>query len=273
MPEQWLGLLLVGLGAGVLSGMFGIGGGVVIVPALSIILGFTTSEATNTSLGALLLPVGVFAVVSYWREGLLRLRESMLIAVGLFFTTPVGVWINLRLDESAPDLLRAIYGVFLLWVGWRFTQPRVIYAEWRKRRNNEVDSGSAAEKEETDPQAPDSPWYITLMVGLVAGVASGLFGIGGGAIIVPALTILLLYDQKLAVGTSLGALLLPVGILGVLVAGGSGKLDIPVAGLVAVGLMFGAILGARIAIGLPSKTVKRMYGVFLLFVALRFIFG
>ncbi len=270
MPEQWLGLLLVGLGAGVLSGMFGIGGGVIIVPALSIILGFTTSEATNTSLGALLLPVGIFAVISYWREGLLRIRESVLIALGLFITAPVGVWINLRLDASAPELLTGIYGLFLLWVGWRFAQPRVLYAEWRQDEADSLPTDQAKEAEES-LDIPDTPWYVTLLVGLVAGVASGLFGIGGGAIIVPALTVLLHYDQKLAVGTSLGALLLPVGILGVLVAGNSGKLDIPVAGLVAVGLMFGAIFGARIAIGLPSKTVKRMYGVFLLIVALRFM--
>ena len=75
----------------------------------------------------------------------------------------------------------------------------------------------------------------------------------------------------MAVGTSLGALLLPVGLPGVLRYHGEGVLDIPVGAVVAVGLLIGAIFGARIALNLPSRTVKRLYGLFLLFVALRFI--
>ena len=110
-------------------------------------------------------------------------------------------------------------------------------------------------------------------VGLVAGVASGMFGIGGGAVIVPALVVLLKFDQKLAVGTSLGALLGPVGVPAVLNFSNEGVLNLEIGLLVAVGLLFGAIFGARIALGLPSKTIKRMYGVFLLLVALRFILG
>jgi hypothetical protein len=121
------------------------------------------------------------------------------------------------------------------------------------------------------PEPPNVPWYVIFIVGLVAGVASGMFGIGGGAVIVPALVAILHYDQKLAVGTSLGALLLPVGLPGVLRYESEGVLDLPVAGLVAVGLLLGAVVGAKIALGLPSKTVKRLYGLFLLFVALRFI--
>jgi len=100
-----------------------------------------------------------------------------------------------------------------------------------------------------------------------------MFGIGGGAVIVPALVGFFNYDQKLAVGTSLGALLLPVGLPGVVRYAAAGTLDIPVAILVALGLVVGAFFGAQIALGLPSKTVKQLYGVFLVFVALRFIFG
>jgi uncharacterized membrane protein YfcA len=108
---------------------------------------------------------------------------------------------------------------------------------------------------------------------MVAGVASGMFGIGGGVIIVPALVGLLKYDQKLAVGTSLGALLLPVGLPGVIAYYQAGVFDIASAALVALGLAVGALGGARIALNLPSRTVRRLYGVFLLVVALRFLFG
>ncbi len=264
MPTQWLGLLIIGAGAGVLSGMFGIGGGVVIVPALVIFLGFTELQAISTSLGALLLPVGLLAVFAYHRKGLIRLKDSAWLAVGLLLTTALGSFGALQLDAIDPDLLKRVYGLFLLYIGWRFVAPRKLYAEWR---------GVARPADDDGTLEPQAAWWMVFIVGLIAGVASGLFGIGGGAIIVPALTAYLHYDQKLAVGTSLGALLLPVGLPGVLVYLNDGVLDIAVAAVVAVGLAVGAIFGANIALSLPSATVKRLYGAFLFFVAFRFIFG
>ncbi|NDJ86526.1 MAG: sulfite exporter TauE/SafE family protein [Chloroflexi bacterium] len=274
MPDLWLGLLVVGLIAGVASGMFGIGGGVIIVPALTVFLGFETVEAISTSLAALLLPVGIFAVIAYHQAALLELRASAFIAFGLLATS----WFGAEITLSLPvDTLRRIYGAFLLYISWRFVEPRKLYAAWQARRVLQVDEPSPLEQAtEATPSdekitAPDVPWYVILLVGLIAGVASGMFGIGGGAVIVPALVAILRYDQKLAVGTSLGALLLPVGLPGVLNYAADDVLDLAAAALVAIGLLVGAIFGARIALNLPSKTVKRLYGVFLLFVALRFI--
>jgi uncharacterized membrane protein YfcA len=109
-------------------------------------------------------------------------------------------------------------------------------------------------------------------VGLVAGLAGGLFGIGGGLVIVPILVGLLKYDQKRAVGTSLAALLPPVGIGAVIAYYQAGQIQLGAAVLIAAGLIFGAFAGARIALGLPSATVKRLYGLFLLVISLRFIF-
>ncbi len=275
MPDQWILLSAVGLFAGVLSGMFGIGGGVIIVPALTIFLGFEIIEATSTSLAALLLPVGIFAVIQYRKAGLLNFRSAGLVAVGLLTTS----WLGAELAISLPsDTLKRIYGVFLLYVSWRMMEPRKLYAEQMAKRavaavvgGGTTNASASAADEELE--LPDVHWSIVLGVGLVAGVASGMFGIGGGAVIVPALVVFLHYPQKLAVGTSLGALLLPVGLPGVIAYSGEGVLDFPVAAIVAVGLLIGAIFGARIAIGLPSKTIKRLYGLFLLFVALRFMFG
>lgn len=268
MPDQWLILAIIGLTAGVFSGLFGIGGGVIIVPALTIFAGFGTVEAISTSLAALLLPVGIFAVIAYYRAGLLEIKSSALVAIGLLTTSYLGALITLALPV---DTLRFLYGLFLLYVAWRFIEPRKLYREWQK--NREAPATETPKTEESPPEFPDTPWYVILLVGLVAGLASGMFGIGGGAVIVPALVAILKYDQKLAVGTSLGALLLPVGLPGVLAFSNEGVLDFPVAAIVAVGLLIGAVFGARIALNLPSKTIKRMYGVFLVFVALRFIFG
>lgn len=84
--------LVIGLGAGVLSGLFGIGGGVVIVPALVGLGGFSIHRATGTSLGALLLPVGILGAVEYHRQGHIDVRASLLIALGL----ATGAWFGAR---------------------------------------------------------------------------------------------------------------------------------------------------------------------------------
>jgi uncharacterized protein len=264
MPPDWFALLLLGAFAGIFSGLFGIGGGVIIVPVLLILFPtFTTVEATATSLAALLLPVGILAVFAYHRAKLIDVKSAVLIAVGLLITTAVGAVIAVNLPDV---ILRQVYGFFLLFIGWRFIEPRVMIAQWRG-----LPPPRTAPEETTDPQ--DVPWFIVFTVGLVAGVLSGMFGIGGGAVIVPALVAILKYDQKLAVGTSLGALMLPVGLPGVIYYYSEGVLDLALAIPLAAGLVFGALLGARIALGLPSRTVKRMYGFFLWFVAIRFIFG
>ena len=151
--------------------------------------------------------------------------------------------------------------MFLIYVSWRFAEPRKWLAEWRKRALPTAEATAEAE----------AKWVLLVMVGLIAGVASGLFGIGGGLVIVPALVGLLRFDQKLAVGTSLGALLLPVSLPAVITYYSEGKLQLATSVLIALGLLFGAFAGAKIALGLPSTTVKRLYAIFLLIVAIRFI--
>lgn len=107
------------------------------------------------------------------------------------------------------------------------------------------------------------------LIGLVGGVLSGLFGIGGGLVIVPALILLLGMTPKQAAGTSLAALLLPVGILGAIEYWRGGYIDVRLAMLLAVGILLGAFIGARLAIGLPDELIQRAFGVLLVLVGLR----
>ena len=112
-----------------------------------------------------------------------------------------------------------------------------------------------------------------LAVGLVAGVASGMFGIGGGAIMVPAMVLILAMTQVEATGTSLGAQILPVGILGALEYYRRGELDVQKSVLIAIGLLIGAYFGARITLSLDQNVVKKAYGMFLLLIGLRYLLG
>lgn len=110
---------------------------------------------------------------------------------------------------------------------------------------------------------------IYLLIGVVAGVLSGLFGIGGGILIVPALIILANFHLKLALGTSLGALLLPVGLLGAYTYHQNGNLDIRVSLMLGVGLFFGAWAGARLAHIIPAPALQRLFAVFIVIAAAR----
>jgi len=110
---------------------------------------------------------------------------------------------------------------------------------------------------------------LYILIGVAAGVLSGLFGIGGGVVIVPALLLLARMSPLTATGTSLGALLLPVGALGAWEYYRKGQLDLRIALLLAVGLFFGAFFGARLAQMLTPVVLKRSFAVFLVLIAIR----
>src|ERR1700722_17330875 len=102
---------------------------------------------------------------------------------------------------------------------------------------------------------------LVLTIGLFAGMLSGMFGIGGGVIIVPALMLLVGFSIKMASGTSLVALLLPVGLLGAIEYYRQGQINIIAAICLVLGLFIGAYFGAKITISLPELMVKRAFGI------------
>jgi uncharacterized membrane protein YfcA len=98
------------LGSGILSGIFGIGGGLLIVPGLIVLMGMTIKQAAGTSLAALLLPVGILGALEYWRAGQIDVRVAVILAVGLLA----------RLALALPsDLVQRAFGILLVVVGVR----------------------------------------------------------------------------------------------------------------------------------------------------------
>jgi len=110
--------------------------------------------------------------------------------------------------------------------------------------------------------------YLPLLgIGLIAGILSGMFGIGGGLVIVPALLFVMDLKEYEAIGTSLAALIPPVGLLGAAEYYRSGNINFKYAALLAGGLFVGAYFGAKITLGLSPAIIRKAYAVFLLLVA------
>jgi uncharacterized membrane protein YfcA len=113
---------------------------------------------------------------------------------------------------------------------------------------------------------------LIIIIGFAAGMLGGMIGIGGGLIIVPALVYFLSFSQHKAQGTSLGLLILPVAILGVINYYKKGYVDPKVVGLLALGFVAGSFLGSKWALALPQGTLKKVFAVFLLLLSLKMLF-
>ncbi|HEX7963907.1 MAG TPA: sulfite exporter TauE/SafE family protein [Candidatus Saccharimonadales bacterium] len=112
---------------------------------------------------------------------------------------------------------------------------------------------------------------VLIAIGTVAGVLSGMVGVGGGIIMVPALVLLLGFSQKHAQGTTLAMLVLPVGIFAVLAYFRHGYVNVRAAGWLAVGFMVGAAISALYAVRLPEHTLSRVFGAVLLLIAAKLL--
>lgn len=106
-------LVLIGIAGGVLSGLFGVGGGIIIVPAFVFFLGMTQHQAQGTSLGLMLLPIGILAAYNYHKTGNLDIKAGLIVA----FTFVIGGYFGSKLSLSVDQLLlKRIFGVLMLFV-------------------------------------------------------------------------------------------------------------------------------------------------------------
>ncbi|MFH0800444.1 MAG: sulfite exporter TauE/SafE family protein [Pseudomonadota bacterium] len=111
---QYILLGLVGATAGLFSGFFGLGGAVVIIPALVYVFGFEQQTAQGTSLAMLLPPIGLLAAWRYWQAGNVKIGASLALAVGFFFAAALGAHFAVQLPHQ---LMKRLFGVALLIIG------------------------------------------------------------------------------------------------------------------------------------------------------------
>ena len=252
MPSLWTCLEGIGTGltGGLLSGLFGIGGGIVLIPLLGLLLGLNQHQAQGMSLAVMLLPNSLPAVLHYRREGIpIHVRLVLVMMVGFL----VGIVAGARVATAIPDgPLRMSFAVFLALVALRTLLRK---------------GGSA------DGVAASLSWRRValpgLLIGAAGGLSSGLLGIGGAVVMIPLMTWLLALSQHEAQLASLTLLLPPLGLPGVWVyVRHQGSLPWVVLGFVALGFLLGAHLGARTATRLRGPRLQQAFAGLLLTVAL-----
>jgi uncharacterized membrane protein YfcA len=244
-----------GLAGGALSGMFGIGGGIVLVPLLGLALGLNQHQAQGVTLAAMLLPNGLPAVLHYRRRGVPILWKLVGILVLGFLA---GVYVGSVLANRIPEgPLRWTFAAFLVLLA-----ARMLLAPGSP-------GPAPGTGTDTGVPLPAHPWLPGLAIGCAGGLSSGLLGIGGGVVIIPLLAAWLRMPQHQAQATSLAVMLPPIFLPGVLVyAAAQQGLPWAILGGVAGGFMLGAFLGARLATAVKGPVLRIAFAAVMLAMAL-----
>lgn len=230
--------IVAGLVAGVLSGLFGIGGALLTTPVVRLILERPEIVSVGTPL-VVVVPTAIVAAALHLRRGSAELGPGMLVGVLGAPMAVGGAWLADRVGGSAVLLLT---GAVLVYLGVRVTMP----ASRPKRRESKPPPGAAA--------------HITL--GVLAGFVSGFLGLGGGFILVPGFMFFLGYSPLRAVGTSLVAISV-FSIPGALTHAVLGNVDLPLALWLTLGVLPGATLGARLAHKATDSTLRAGFALLL----------
>jgi uncharacterized membrane protein YfcA len=239
-------LVLIGLAAGFLSGLFGVGGGILIVPALMLLVSFDQRIAAGTSLAAI-VPMSVVGVVSYAVGGSVDWVAAALLAAGAIVGAQVGSHLLSRLPRRA---LRWGFIAFLLVV-----IVSLFLVIPSREASIEFSVGSV----------------ISLVaLGLVTGVLSGLLGIGGGAVVVPMLIVLFGASDLVAKGTSL-LMMIPTALSGTIGNVLRRIVDLPAAAVIGVSACTTTALGAVVAAAITPQTANLLFAAFLVAVVTQLI--
>jgi uncharacterized protein len=253
-------VLILGLTVGVLVGLLGIGGGIILVPAMVYLLGFDQHLAQGTSLLILLPPIGIGALREYWRTGEVDLRAGIFCAIGFL----LGGYLGGRIAVPLPSRdLRGIFGFFLV-----FSASFL----WMKTRSKTANSQSSGSNEVLKLKTAHQILGITL-VAAFCGVAAGMVGIGGGVLLVPLLGIFFGFTQHRAQGTSLIALIPPTGLLAFIEYAKHGYVDWRTGLLLIPGVFFGGIVGGRLARRLHPVRMRQVFACLMLLLGVWQIFS
>ncbi len=268
----WLKALVVGAVSGVLSGMFGIGGGMITTPAIRLLLGGSAIVAVATPL-PIIIPTAITGAIGYVRREIADVRAGLIVGGSGALAAVVGAYATRWIGGSALMIATGVLVVYMsadMLLASRRAGPGAHAPEAAASASEEgplLVSDDVPVAEDTAPPAPaDRPAPVSALklavLGLGAGLYSGLLGLGGGFVIVPALIRLFGFGTKRAIGTSLVAIAI-LSVPGTITHALLGHIDWRLAIALSVTVIPGAWLGARVTAAASERHVRAAFAIML----------
>lgn len=254
---------LAGVFVGVMSGLLGVGGGTIMVPIFRLAFGMSPLASTATSLFAI-IPTSISGVVAHARAKTCVPKLGLALGVGGAVMSPMGVWLA---SVSPGWLVICVAAIVIGFSAFKMFKKAVKCAPTPRagRAGGNVQAASA--KAVPDQPVLSRKQYLQgACIGLIAGLASGYVGVGGGFIMVPLMLAVLDIPMSLASGTSLIAIII-LAIPGVIEQGLLGNIDYLAGIAIVVGSIPGALVGARLVRVVPERQLRFIFGGFLLVAA------
>lgn len=254
---------LAGVFVGVMSGLLGVGGGTIMVPIFRLAFGMSPLASTATSLFAI-IPTSISGVVAHARAKTCVPKLGLALGVGGAVMSPMGVWLA---SVSPGWLVICVAAIVIGFSAFKMFKKAVECAPTPRagRAGGNVQAASA--KAVPDQPVLSRKQYLQgACIGLIAGLASGYVGVGGGFIMVPLMLAVLGIPMSLASGTSLIAIMI-LAIPGVIEQGLLGNIEYLAGIAIVVGSIPGALVGARLVRMVPERQLRFIFGGFLLVAA------
>lgn len=269
---QFAAPALAGIFVGVMSGLLGVGGGTIMVPIFRLAFGMSPLASTATSLFAI-IPTSISGVASHMRAKTCVPKLGVALGIGGALTSPVGVW----LANVSPGWLVIVVAALVVGLSAykmfkkAIKAPRVALSCRKAHTADAAATGALADSPEpasrqNKPNLTRKHYLQGAGIGLVAGLASGYVGVGGGFIMVPMMLAILSIPMSLAAGTSLIAIMI-LAIPGVIEQAILGNINYFAGISIVVGTIPGAVIGARLVRVIPERQLRFAFGGFLLVAA------
>lgn len=253
---------LVGVLIGIASGLLGIGGGTVMVPIFRLAFGMSATMSTATSLFAI-IPTSISGAISHVKGKTCIPALGIAAGLGGACLSPVGVW----LAQLSPDWLVMLAAALII----GYSAINMFKKAFKLRPAGQPAAGVDAAAPTADDSSLSRKQLLQgAAIGLVAGLASGYVGVGGGFIMVPLMLSIVGIPMRKASGTSLIAVMI-LAIPGVIEQGIIGNINYLAGIAIVIGTIPGAVIGARLVTKVPERTLRLLFGCFLIVAAVMLV--
>ncbi len=249
-------MVLTGVIAGILSAILGIGGGIIMLPAIQLVLKFDPATAVATTLLAVAL-TAFSGALGHYRNGVVNLRNAMFIGLGGVIGIINGSYIFAAYLTKDTDLIQLLLGILFLIMAFRMLKD--LYQELTE-----------AEVKAKEPKSSSPIWLIVL--GIIVGILAGMLGVGGGFLMVPAMMWLFGAEPLEAVGTTLLAML-PITLIGAFIKIGQGFVNLNAGLIIGIGSIFGAQLGVWVSTHIKAYIFKILFVIIFFYFAISYLWA